>query len=292
MTVYSFTYNGLTFGNGTPFSVTNVDGLEALPQLRTQDDNQGYNDGMFSGRDFVSARTIVFDFIVTAGNGNSAQQNLALLSSALIPQSNGTSGGVSALPRLTFQLSVTDPVQWLFARVRDRKVAVDPEYTYGFIRVQVTFFAPDPRIYSTPTGGGTVVLTPGTPNGTRTYNLTFNRNYSTTSTSTTLTNAGTWSTAPSIVLTGPFSSATISNTTTNTSLTIASQIYAGDVLTIDCLNRFITYTPAGGVAQPARNLVTASSTWPTLNVGANVFTFTASTSGSPTATITYSNATI
>lgn len=292
MAVYQFTYNGLTFGSGTPFTVQNVDGLEALPMLRTQDDTQGYNDGMFSGRDFLGGRTLTFDFVVTAGNGNSAQQNFALLAAALVPQSQGTSGGSSSLPKLSFQLSVTDSPQWLFARVRDRKVNVDPEYTYGFIRAQYVLFAPDPRIYSTPSGGSTVVLNPGTPSGGRVYNLLFNRSFNVTSTSTTLTNSGSWSTAPSIVLTGPFTSATIANSTTGTSLTVSATVNAGDVVTIDCLNRFITYTPAGGVAQPARNIVTTTSTWPTIAVGSNVFSFTASTTGAPTASITYSNATI
>ena len=49
---YSLAFNGLVFGAGTPYPVQSIDGLEGLPELRTQDDNQGYNDGMFSGRDF------------------------------------------------------------------------------------------------------------------------------------------------------------------------------------------------------------------------------------------------
>ncbi len=48
---YSFSFNGLTFGGtDSPYQILSVDGLEALPELRTQDDNRGYADGMFSGR--------------------------------------------------------------------------------------------------------------------------------------------------------------------------------------------------------------------------------------------------
>jgi len=58
---YSFSFNGITFGGaGSPYQILSVDGLEGLPGIRNQDDNRGYADGMFSGRDFLGGRTISF----------------------------------------------------------------------------------------------------------------------------------------------------------------------------------------------------------------------------------------
>jgi hypothetical protein len=52
---YSFSFNNQVFGGaGSPYQIQSVDGLEALPDIRSQDDNRGYADGMFSGRDFLS----------------------------------------------------------------------------------------------------------------------------------------------------------------------------------------------------------------------------------------------
>ena len=53
---YSLSFNGQVFGGvGSPYQVMSIDGLEALPGIRNQDDNRGYSDGMFSGRDFKRA---------------------------------------------------------------------------------------------------------------------------------------------------------------------------------------------------------------------------------------------
>ena len=42
---YSFAFNNLTIGNGTVWTVTNVEGLGGTAPLRIQDDNRGYLDG-------------------------------------------------------------------------------------------------------------------------------------------------------------------------------------------------------------------------------------------------------
>ena len=57
---YSFAFNGFIFGGAdSPYQITSVDGIEDLPTLRVQDDNRGYQDGMFTGRDFLSGRSIL-----------------------------------------------------------------------------------------------------------------------------------------------------------------------------------------------------------------------------------------
>jgi len=281
LTTYQFQFGSFVFGAGTPFQVQNIDGLQTLPMMRTQDDNQGYNDGMFSGRDFLGGRDIVMDFIITAGNSNTAQTNFNLFRAALIPQQQGVT-------TLTYLLSPSDTQKTIGVRVRDRKINLDPEYTYGFIKAQVTFFAPDPRSYEASTIN---TLTPATPTGARTYNLTFNRQYIYgSSTPTTITNNGTWVAGPQIVLNGPFSSAILQNLTTNQTMTFSLSLNTGETLNIDCLNRAITKT-SGGITTPARNYLQSGSSWIQLQTGSNSLVFTAyNNTGSTNAVVTSASA--
>ena len=57
LNAYGFAWNGFAFGGAkSPYQITSADGIEGLPVIRNQDDNQGFNDGMFSGRDFFGGR--------------------------------------------------------------------------------------------------------------------------------------------------------------------------------------------------------------------------------------------
>ena len=45
---YQFAWNGFSFGGaGSPYQITNADGIKNLPSIRNQDDTQGFNDGIF-----------------------------------------------------------------------------------------------------------------------------------------------------------------------------------------------------------------------------------------------------
>ena len=82
---YSFAFNGFVFGGSSSvYQILNVEGLESLPGIRNQDDNRGYFDGMFSGRDFLGGRSIVINLLTLPGNGYTAQYNYNLLSDNLI----------------------------------------------------------------------------------------------------------------------------------------------------------------------------------------------------------------
>ena len=77
---YSFAFKNLVFGGtGSPYQILSVDGLEGVPGIRNQDDNRGYNDGMFTGRDFYSGRTISMIIQILGDGNNSAQANLNTL---------------------------------------------------------------------------------------------------------------------------------------------------------------------------------------------------------------------
>lgn len=277
---YQFQFGSFKFGGaGSPFQIIDIDGLESLPELRVQDDNRGYNDGMYSGRDFLAGRTITFTIHTFAGNGNSAQTNFNLLQAALIPQSSGTT-------TMQFLLSQSDSEMQIGARVRTRMTKVDPEYTFGFIRSQYSMFCPDPRYYSNTQS--TASLTPQQPLG-RTYNRTYNLVYGggAISTSTAILNSGTWTTYPVITITGPALNPTVGNITTGQYMTVNYGLTNTDTLVIDLNQKTVTLNGSS-----ARNLLANNSQWFGAPPGTSNYYFTANTYtiGLTAATVTWRSA--
>jgi hypothetical protein len=280
---YQFSYNGFVFGSGTPYVVNSVDGLANLPELRAQDVDRGYNDGMFTGRDFLNGRTITVTLNVLAGNGNSASQNWALFQNALTPvQQLTSSNGL-----LQFQLAATDTPKRMTARVRTRVANIDPEYTYGYITAQVTFFSPDPRYYDESVT--TTTLTPTRAFG-RTYNRGYNLVYTQALTgaagsTATVVNGGSGPMPLTITITGPMSSPQITNLTTGQYLQLTYNLSSTDTVTLDMTNNIVLLN--GGTA---RNLLTGGSQWFTIPANTTQTLFLSAVTATGQASITYRNA--
>jgi len=235
MTVnYQFQFNGINFGAGTPYAITNIDGLGGTSPLRIQDDNRGYIDGSYTGRDFYDARTITFDFIVTGDGSHTAQYYYKQLQAALAPQQlayyvDPTLGidPALSLQLFQFQLNADTGYKQMRARSRGLVTSINPEFTYGYIVCQATFYCPDPRYYD-----DTATVSTGT--------------------SVTLTNTGWATSCPVIKITSPNSSGTITDGTVTMSF---NSVPTSSSLTIDLLQRVIYSGQT-----PTRNLMLASST--------------------------------
>ena len=257
---YSFSFNNLTFGGAdSPYQILSVDGLEGIPPLRVQDDNRGYADGMFSGRDFYSGRTISIIIQITGDGTNSAQTNLNTLQSTLLPQTSGTTP-------LYFILPPSDE-QYIDARVRVFRTTIDPNYTYGYIIAQVEFFCPNPTYFSENEQTALLAYTP--PTG-RVYNRTYNLTYGGGSVliTTTITNNG-WANAyPTITLNGPITDPILGNQTQGYALNFTGTYADTDLLVVDLYNKLITLN-----GQPARNLL-ISGEWFWAQPGNNLFYLT------------------
>lgn len=284
-TNYQFQFGSFAFGSGTPFAVLDVDGLEGLPALRVQDDNRGFNDGSFSGRDFYEGRTLVFTIHTFAGNGNSAQTNFNLLQAALLPQQQGTQA-------LQFLLSANETAKTINARVRANKTLVDVDYTLGMIRSQWSFYCPDPRYYDATSTF--VSLSPSALSG-RTYSKIFSYTYGAGSNQvqTYTTNLGRVNAGGVISVTGPITNPVIGSVTQNKYLTVTTVLTSNQTLTLDLTNKTVTlYNASTGVTTNVRNLLTNGSSWFDVQPGLNALYFTGSayTVGTTSASITYSNA--
>ena len=279
---YQFQFGSFQFGGaGSPFQIISVDGLESLPGLRVQDDNRGFNDGAFSGRDFYSGRTLTFTVHVFAGNGNSAHQNFNLFQQYLQPQQSGTQ-------TLQFLLSQTDTEKQLNARVRSRSAVVDPEYTFGYIRCQVSLFAPDPRYYDNV--GQVASITPSGINNGRTYNRVYDLSYGggSLTNSVLVTNAGWIYTSPVVTINGPITNPTVGYVEANKWVTVNVTLGALDQLVLDMNQNVATLN-----GSPVRNLVAAGSQWFTIPANTTATFYlngSAVTSGTTSATVNWKNA--
>lgn len=249
---YQVQYNGITVGSGNPYVVENIDGLGTAP-LRIQDDNRGYIDGSYSGRDFYDGRVITIDILVVGDNSNSAQYYFNQLQLNWAPQSLGyyvdPTVGVAqpnALQQLAFRLTSATGDKVIWVRPRGITVSIDPEFTYGYIKCRAEFYAPDPRYYDS---SATTVS----------------------GTSVSVTNSGWAISCP--VITIASTTATSGSITDGTTTMSFANITTGQNLTIDLLQRIIYYNSV-----PTRNVMTASSNgWlsiPAYTTVANTWTST------------------
>jgi phage-related protein len=278
--LYSFSFNGYTFGGAnSPHQIQNIIGLESLPGIRSQDDNRGYADGMFSGRDFYAGRTISIVFNTFESLGVSAQTNYNTIQSYLLPQQSGTTPLYFKFPN-----SPTSE-QVVFARVRSMTTNIDPNYTYGYITSQVDFFCPDPNYYNNNLQTAVMAVLPAVG---RTYDRVYDLVYggATGYITTTVNNIGWATTYPNISLVGPITNPLLGNLTTGEFIQITGSFNLLDTINIDLYNKLITLN-----GNPARNLFT-SGNWFSAQPGNNTFYFngTFTVANQTKATVTWRSA--
>lgn len=275
---YEFAFNGWLFGGpGQGVQVLEIDGLEDLPSLRVQDDTRGFQDGMFTGRDFLNGRSIMMTLQIMNDSNNTMTAYLAELKANLLYQQQGT--GV-----LQFLLPGRG-VQRVNARVRRRALRIDPDYTYGKSLATLELFCPDPRIYDDALISNT--LTPGTGAG-RTYNRVYPLVYTAPLSGATaymdFVNSGNVTVFPTITINGACVNPRIINSTTGQSVNLAISTSAADTLIIDPDMRQVTYN-----GNPARNLVTNASSWFGFPPGTTTIGIVVDSTSGATATVAYRN---
>ena len=232
---YQFAFNGWLFGAGTPYVVENISGLTDLPALRVQDDNRGYIDGSWSGRDFLDSRTVTFDLIITGDGTHNAQYYYKQLQANLTYQQLGNypstiTPSAYQLGLFQFYLTSATGLQQMYGRVRAVKTPVDPDFSYGYITTQVEFYFPDPRYYDDSAS-------------------VFTGN------SVTVNNQGWAITCPTIYIATP-PAATFSITDGFSNYMYFSNVNTSQNITIDLLARTIYQN-----STYARQILTVASTW-------------------------------
>jgi hypothetical protein len=288
---YSFAFNDFEFGGGNSvYQIMTIDGLEDLPVIRNQDDNRGYQDGMWTGRDFLSGRMLTFTITVRGDTNYAMNYYLDLLQANLVPQQQGTG-------LLQFQLPGSD-LQRIDARVRRRAIQINTDYSSGMATAIYEFFCPDPRYYDDE-GKSTDLI-----NATAVAGRTYNRVYTATATNPAnpdqtgmsygggagapnlITNDGWTTTYPVITIQGPAINPKVTDVTAGAFLLIDATIGTNDQLVLNTDYRTVTLN---GVNR--RALLNNSSTWFAAPPGTSYYTFTATgTDGNTACVVTWRNA--
>jgi hypothetical protein len=288
---YRFAFNDFEFGGGNSvYQIMTIDGLEDLPVIRNQDDNRGYQDGMWTGRDFLSGRMLTFTITVRGDTNYTMNYYLDLLQANLVPQQQGTG-------LLQFQLPGSD-LQRINARVRRRAIQINTDYSSGMATAIYEFFCPDPRYYDDQEK--TTDLT----NSTAVAGRTYNRVYTATATNPSnpnatgmsygggagapnlITNSGWTTTYPEITIQGPAINPKITDVTAGAFLLIDATIGTNDQLVLNTDYRTVTLN---GVNR--RALLNNSSTWFAAPPGTSYYTFTATgTDGNTACVVSWRNA--
>ena len=231
---YQFKFNSLTIGQSTPYIVTNVDGLGGISPLRIQDDNRGYIDGSYSGRDFYDERQVDIDVTIVGDNTYSAQYYYNEFQKAFAPQPvgyypdpTGTTPASQQLKLFQFRLTGTTGDMRMYGRVRALETPITPEFTYGYIQTRVRLTFPDPRYYD-----DTGTITSGT--------------------SMTVANLG-WAISCPVITVANITSTSGSITDGTTTMSFAN-LTLTSALRVDLLQRVIYEDLV-----PTRNLMTAAS---------------------------------
>jgi len=251
------TWGGLTFGPGTPYAVAGLEGLDDLPDVRTQDVPRPTQHGDYTGPDYLAARTIGLDLWLIAPDPDT----LRTLTLAL---RDGTQPGTDVAP-----LVFVDQGVQLSAKVRKRALPYNASALDRVGSASLEFYCPDPVLYSSTLH--TAQTAAYSPSAGRTYSKVFPFSYGTQGTSGQLTavNAGAAPSYPTLRIDGPVANPSVEQTNVGGALQFTGTLAAGDYLTIDTRTRAVVLNGS----TPRRSWLAGGATWPLLLPGSNSFVF-------------------
>jgi hypothetical protein len=246
-------WGDLTFGPGTPYTVTQVVGLDDLPAIRAEDVERPGQHGDYSGPDYTGPRVIQLGLGIRGDSPDDLRGLTLALRAATQPQQQPAA--------LTF----VDQGVLVWAKVRKRSLPYDAEYLWSIGDAALELYCADPHLYGLVEQSAST--TTYSPSAGRTYPLTYPRSYGSAGTSGRLTavNGGAAPAYPVLRIDGPVASPAIEQVTTGGILQLDATLQAGEYLLIDTSSRAVLLMGSS----PRRSWVRAGSVWPLLQPGPN-----------------------
>lgn len=285
--------NGLLMGPSTPYGITQWEGLDK-PDVRSGNTDRPRTRGAFVGANYLKTRqpTLTFDVGPLAPNfGGYGSLPVALAALAAACSTEGT----TEYP-LWVQLPGF-PLVCSMSRVLKKSIKYDITADLGQLvkGASIQWEATDPYLYSAPTQTVTIGLP--TPASGMSFNLSFPLGFggAITPNEATVTNDGDVPCWPVLVIEGPCVNPSLSNLSIAGAPTIqfGIELFAGDLLTVDCDWQTITYTPSGQtVAAVVPNVLLSGSTFFSIPPGSSVLSFNSqdTSTAAGTATVWYASA--
>lgn len=226
---YTYSYNGLVFGNGQQVMVDRAEGFEGF-ESRTSDSDQPRGDGGIRGLDYVAPRTIGFELVLAETTDTDYETRWQTVRASFTPSRSADIPLTFKRPGQPERFVNCRPVQLVRAEGyrRFNQIGFPP----------VVLRAVDPRIYSTEEHQGNASVYAGAAGGLD-YSITqFPADFSGgVQNELVVENAGAADAYPLIRFYGPVvgtcTGVTLTNTTTGQVLTVNTTITTGQILTAD-----------------------------------------------------------
>lgn len=246
-------WGDLTFGPGTPYAVTALEGLDDLPEIRSQDVDRPGQHGDYTGPDWTGARVVQLGLGLHADSPDGLRELSLALRNATQPQ------------RQPAPLQFLDQGVLVYGKVRKRSIPYDAEHLWSIGDAALELYCADPYLY------GLIEQSASTsaysPSAGRTYPMVHPRTYGSAGTSGRISavNGGASSAYPVLRLDGPVANPAVEQVTTGGILTLDATLQAGEYLIIDTRSRAVLFMGTS----PRRSWVRAGSAWPLLQPGSN-----------------------
>lgn len=248
MEYLGWSYNGLTFGNGTSIAVVETTGFDDLPPIRAADLAKSGAHGSYAGLDLMGERAVVIKLALLGVDRPSYDTLVQQVTAAFSPQP------------LELPLLCGDSGNRRI-NCRPRKLSAPRKQPYHGTwnaEVQVELVATDPRIYT----AAATVLTTGLAAGSggMTFPAMFPISFGSAGAGGTVavTNAGNFATDATYTVTGPLVNPVIDNITTGLTLQLGITLASGDSLVLDTNARSVILN---GTASRTSALLVGSAWW-------------------------------
>ncbi|MEU3962925.1 hypothetical protein AB0F42_24485 [Streptomyces buecherae] len=246
-------WGGLVFGPGSAYHVSQIEGVDDMPEVRQDDMDREGSHGAYTGPDYVGARVVQLGLTMVADSPDGLRALTLALRAATQPQ-------VTPAP-----LQLLDWDMLVYAKVRRRSVPYDAEHLWRSGTAAIELYCADPYLYSLEERSATTQAY--APAAGRVYPLLFPRTYGSAGTSGRIqaVNAGSAPSYPVLRIDGPVINPQVEQVNTGATLLIDATLQPGEYLVIDTRTRAVLLQ---GTA-PRRQWVRAGSKWPILQPGSN-----------------------
>lgn len=225
MNDYAFTYQGLSFGNGTQMQLEKAVGLEDLPPVKVGDVQRSQKPGSFAGVDYPDPRVIGIDLLIFDG-ATPIRTLLESLKAVTI-----TVEGQTLLP-LVFQVP-GNTSRRVYVRPRRRLIPIDLDYSFRKAHAALEFLAVDPRIYDDTLTALSTTLPSGSAGLTFNATADFSFGGAVTGGFVTAINLGNYRAPWTATIPGPVTNPSIQHVGLGVALNFTGTVNTGESLVID-----------------------------------------------------------
>lgn len=273
-------YNGILMGDGTPFLISQVQGLLDLPDITSADKTRMRRNGLRAGDDFTQGRKITLTVEVSSTDTVTFDEAVDQLMAASTPAG-------PPLP-LVFQIPgvAGGGKRVIYCRPRKRSLPIGREFYYELPLAVIEFYSVDPRIESNTLNSEDTTLP--TAGGGLNFDAVAPFTFGAVSVGGTLEleNDGNFAANPVIVFEGPVTNPSIESLTQDKTLSFSITLASGETLEVDTEERTVLLN---GTANRYNTLDTTAE-WFDLDPGTNEVRYQAATITASTMTVTWRSA--